>query len=305
MDSVFLETVRRLADLLEEYGLKRAKSPPYDAVENGWYLKLSLWRNRPSVFVFYDNTLQLGPRGFWFGFGGTKSQIDILIDSLPNSSFKKGTLRDSDFTNIQQLSKRLSDRLIWYYEHWPKYDDTHFFGFYEISLSDDQKRDLAVSAAQILGEIVTFLDPNLAERRDIADIQRRRPTDMEALILARRGQGRFRDDLLDIWKGCAVTGIRQTQVLRASHIKPWRESNDFERLDPNNGLLLNALLDALFDRGLISFNSEGKLLVSGTISIAERQRLQIDQDHFNLLLTLNDAQRAYLGDHRNRYGFSD
>ena len=56
------------------------------------------------------------------------------------------------------------------------------------------------------------------------------------------------------WEGrCALTGVSIGAVLRASHMKPWVEATDEERLDPENGLLLAANADALFDRYLISF----------------------------------------------------
>ena len=62
--------------------------------------------------------------------------------------------------------------------------------------------------------------------------------------------------------GCRVTGLIDQRHLRASHIKPWCESNDLEKLDPNNGLLLSPHIDHLFNRGYISFTDNGELLVS-------------------------------------------
>jgi len=91
-------------------------------------------------------------------------------------------------------------------------------------------------------------------------------TTREQLIQARVGQGTFRRDVLDAWSGrCAVTGCAVTQVLRASHIKPWRDSSNDERRDPDNGLPLIANLDALFDVGLIGFDEAGQMLVSSEL----------------------------------------
>lgn len=75
-------------------------------------------------------------------------------------------------------------------------------------------------------------------------------------ILARIGQGQFRDDLFDFYEGkCLVTGISVPTMLTASHIKPWSESKDDESCrDPANGILLSANIDRLFDRKLISIN---------------------------------------------------
>jgi hypothetical protein len=64
-------------------------------------------------------------------------------------------------------------------------------------------------------------------------------TEREAIIAARRRQRRFRNALIDLWAGkCAVTKSRALALLRPSHIKPWREATNAERLDPYNGLLL-------------------------------------------------------------------
>ncbi|QGQ27026.1 HNH endonuclease [Gimesia benthica] len=87
---------------------------------------------------------------------------------------------------------------------------------------------------------------------DVRGILQGEPTSTtkEQLILARVGQGQFRKGVLALWNDrCAVTGT--TFAVRASHIKPWRDCSDDERIDPNNGLPLVATLDALFDSYLI------------------------------------------------------
>jgi len=82
-------------------------------------------------------------------------------------------------------------------------------------------------------------------------------------VKARLGQHRYKTAQLSDWgNACAVTGIKTPALLRASHAKPWADSNDAERLDPDNGLPLVAHLDALFDAGLISFASDGKMMLS-------------------------------------------
>jgi hypothetical protein len=88
----------------------------------------------------------------------------------------------------------------------------------------------------------------------------------ESLIHARRGQGRYRLDLETVEGGCRVTGLIDRRHLRASHIKPWSESNNQEKLDPNNGLLLSPHIGHLFDRGYISFTNDGDLLVSKNLN---------------------------------------
>ncbi len=111
------------------------------------------------------------------------------------------------------------------------------------------------------------------------EIKNNRPskTEVERLIRQRIGQSVFKDALLDYWEGrCAVTGIALPQILRACHIKPWAKCDtDKERLDVFNGLLLSANLDALFDRGLITFNENGKLICSPQVSKEHQSLLQL------------------------------
>ena len=91
------------------------------------------------------------------------------------------------------------------------------------------------------------------------DPRLRGETSRKAMIDARLGQGRFRADLIERWNGaCAVTRCRLRDILKASHIKPWKISNNRERLDPSNGLLLIANIDALFDSGLVTFDNNGR-----------------------------------------------
>ena len=137
---------------------------------------------------------------------------------------------------------------------------------------------------------------------DIAEIQNDEAiewTTKEALVNARLGQGKFRSDLMQIWNNsCAVTGCTVSKVLKASHIKPWRDSTNKQRLDPNNGLLLTANLDALFDSGLISFKVSGEMIVSEQLSTKERKFLGIPQ---SLRAKPNPAQSKYLAHHRKKH----
>lgn len=98
-------------------------------------------------------------------------------------------------------------------------------------------------------------DYAIAGRTDI------RETEKIQLIRSRNGQGLFRANVRLNETSCRVTGVADPKHLRASHIKPWRDSTDFEKLTGCNGLLLAPHIDHLFDKGFISFNHE-KLLIS-------------------------------------------
>lgn len=86
--------------------------------------------------------------------------------------------------------------------------------------------------------------------------------DRDAISKARIGQGMFREKLINHWKGCSITGCEMTDILIASHIKPWRDCEQHEAIDMVNGLLLLPNLDAAFDKGFISFDNEGQILFS-------------------------------------------
>jgi hypothetical protein len=101
------------------------------------------------------------------------------------------------------------------------------------------------------------------------------PTEKLALVKARRGQGKFREDLVRYWDCCALTECSHLRLLVASHIKPWKPSDNRERLDPFNGLLLSPNLDRAFDRGLITFEDSGKIRISRLLPTKDRKALGI------------------------------
>ena len=126
-----------------------------------------------------------------------------------------------------------------------------------------------------------------------------RPTDKEITVEARLQQGEFRKKLIKQWAGkCMVTGIDIEPLLRASHIKAYAECTDVEKYDLNNGLLLSANIDALFDRHLITFDVNGNLLASKTLTEKQLSFLGIDNP---IQLHLNDEQKHYMNVHRELF----
>ncbi|MEQ3727741.1 MAG: HNH endonuclease signature motif containing protein [Tateyamaria sp.] len=87
-------------------------------------------------------------------------------------------------------------------------------------------------------------------------------TEKLQLVKSRRGQGVYRKNLEGFENACRITRVANLRHLRASHIKPWRASTTYEKLDGNNGLLLSPHIDHLFDQGFITFTDEGSLVVS-------------------------------------------
>jgi len=121
-------------------------------------------------------------------------------------------------------------------------------------------------------------------------------TERSYLRSSRVGQGQFRKDLVSKYGGkCPITGIEQDQLLVASHIKPWKVCTNAERLDSNNGILLSALVDQLFDKGLVSFSEDGEVIVSPRLSTTDSAKCGIEQWQ---RLQLTVQSRIYMEYHR-------
>jgi predicted restriction endonuclease len=129
-------------------------------------------------------------------------------------------------------------------------------------------------------------------------------TEADRAQKVRIGQDRFRSALMSYWnQSCPLTGIADPALLRASHIIPWAEcESDKERLNVHNGLLLSALWDAAFDRGLVTFSDQGEVIASLRLSDAARRALKIDHAP---PLELVDEQRLRLDWHRSRIWFAE
>jgi hypothetical protein len=119
------------------------------------------------------------------------------------------------------------------------------------------------------------------------------------LIQSRVGQGKYRQGLLDDMPQCPFTKVNDERLLIASHIKPWIDSSDAEKIDPSNGLALTPTYDALFDKGFIAFEDDGSLVVSPFISPMNQKRLGItDGKNIGLDRYLNKKRLSYLEYHR-------
>jgi putative restriction endonuclease len=123
-------------------------------------------------------------------------------------------------------------------------------------------------------------------------------TQRTALVLARRGQGVFRQQVRTIERACRITGVERMEHLIASHIQPWRDSNNAQRLDGENGLLLTPTVDHLFDKGFISFEDSGMLIVSPVADGKSLNRMGINPKQRVAVGAFSDGQRSYLEFHR-------
>lgn len=123
-------------------------------------------------------------------------------------------------------------------------------------------------------------------------------TDISLLVKIRTQQNNYRKSLLKHLRKCPFTGVSDSRLLVASHIKPWCVSNNQERLDINNGFILSPLYDKLFDRGLITFLPDKRVLISSTLSESTRK-------HLNLMPVVNpliptEGREKYLKFHNEK-----
>jgi HNH endonuclease len=142
----------------------------------------------------------------------------------------------------------------------------------------------------------------LGELIDYVEGRRKVPpgsTVTQQLILQRLGQGKFRKDVLKRWgHKCAISGISNTDLIHASHIKAWNMCNrEDDRLNPANGLPLVPNFHVLFDCGLISFKDDGTMIISPKLKKADRRKLSLPA---NLTRKLRDDEREFMEFHRTK-----
>ncbi len=150
----------------------------------------------------------------------------------------------------------------------------------------------------------TILLDNEAEENRIEKLIRNdgnlSDTETEAIVNARKGQGKFRENVIKTHRFCPFTGISNPLLLKASHIKPWAKCKSHkERLDPMNGLPLSPTADHLFDQGYISFGHDGKAIFSGRITEDEFELLGIfPKQKIYSLMTSATTHLQYFEFHR-------
>lgn len=164
--------------------------------------------------------------------------------------------------------------------------------------------------AQELGHLIgsefyEIIDPSVSENahresiieQNIQSSNSLDETEKVQLVKSRRGQGIFRKNVASIEQKCRLTGISLSQHLIASHIKPWKDCDNKERLDGNNGLLLAPHIDHLFDKGYISFENCGSIILSPQLheSVIETWGVRNNKS----VHPFNRFQSEYLNYHRN------
>jgi len=170
---------------------------------------------------------------------------------------------------------------------------------------------LAGPQAQVLlGSVLRDTDARPVERELVGqqeweDLEQRRiaeadlpTTTRAALVKARIGQGLFKERVHRWEHACRLTLVTNPTHLVGSHIKPWRESTNEERLSGANGLLLTPSADHLFDRGFISFDDSGEVLVARVADRVSLKRMGLDSERPPVPRPFNVDQKHFLAHHR-------
>lgn len=181
------------------------------------------------------------------------------------------------------------------------YRNTHhtpFVYFGEISLTEFELREDAPSKFVFKINMLSSEEDIFREVSEYAgDYKTLDRTEQEQIVRSRIGQGDFRKNVIRLWGSCSVTGLHNISLLRASHIKPWKDSNNSERLNPYNGLLLIPNYDLLFDKGFITFRDNGEVIISQRLSQSARKIFDV-----SVKVSLRNVFHEnieYLGFHRD------
>ena len=146
-----------------------------------------------------------------------------------------------------------------------------------------EKRKIDISYAEEIDDEVDSLQLQGEERR--------------AIVKIRVNQGVFREELLKSYGKCVLCDIKKRELLIASHIKPWAESEPNEKLDVDNGFLMCPNHDRIFDKGYITFDDDGKIIISDRLTENDRVYLNVDS---TMHIELTESNKKYLKFHREK-----
>lgn len=164
--------------------------------------------------------------------------------------------------------------------------------------SDRLDEDILLKAENLYSKLKQNDFSELLE--EISDIEK---SDIEdsiknTIVKVRIGQSKYRSALIEYWKGCSITNCKELSVLVSSHIKPYHQCKKEEKFDIYNGLLLTPNYDKLFDKALISFDDEGKILISQSLKDEDLKLLGVSKDASIRKDKLTDKHLHYLSKHR-------
>lgn len=262
MPELFLpEQLYKRTDIHEEYG------------GNG-QSGISPSAKYPYIFIFSGST------GHQYGYKDTWENKDVFSYS------GEGQNGDMQYTkgNLALRDHLLNKKRVFLFEYEKKgfvryKGELEFFDsdYYIIRDETDNQRIGIKFFFKRKGAIVSY-DLKKIDSFSDSSIESQIPsvTERRGIVTSRVGQGAYRKSIINRWENkCAVTGFNLSSILIASHIHPWALATNKERLDVHNGILLSPTYDALFDRNLISFEDNGKIILSDSIETSAFEQLGV------------------------------
>lgn len=200
--------------------------------------------------------------------------------------FKKSLHKDIDLYNIRNANEVLLLR-------------DEYFSYNEFLEKDKIGNKMYSRSLDLYIEFLETnrqqIDDSINEVELVKNDQTLTVREKESIVLSRIGQGQFREDLIQLWKVCAISKFDDIRFLVASHIKPWKMSNNHEKIDKYNGLLLLPTYDKLFDLGFLSFEDNGEIIISKFLKNIEKLGL-----NSKIIIDVKNENKKYLKFHREK-----
>ena len=162
-----------------------------------------------------------------------------------------------------------------------------------ITLSSNEIEYIENKAKRLTDKEALLEDTDIREE----DLDYLEGEDREAVIKARVNHSDFRKRLLEKYSHCLLCGVNHHSLLNASHIIPWAKCKGKDRTNVNNGLLLCPGHDRVFDRGYISFDEDGKIMISSQLSADDCTFINLNED---MKIELNEEMKHYMEYHRTK-----
>ena len=258
-----------------------------------WQSGICPSRSHPFIFIFSG------------GKGHTHGYSDLWVSDDIYAYTGEGQVGDMEFTrgNLALLNHLESGKRIFFFEavgkglvQYKSELELHDFDYQQGKDTEGNDRQMIIFYFKKVGAQIRVEKPEKIYTQPTIETL---VTEKEITIKSRVGQGAYRTSLIYRWDSkCAVSGVGKQELLIASHIKSWKDSEDYERTDINNGLLLNPTYDALFDKHLIGFEDSGKIILTSKVSDQDYKKLGVCiSDRIN---SLSAGNKSYLEYHRDQ-----
>lgn len=227
-------------------------------------------------------------------FGNEIGNNDILVNSINSYSpiiyIQGGIVRLKENRIYEELTTYINVDI-----NSNRNNKEYFFDLF--SIPNRSENNLHIQQNQELIQDINQQEIDLINQ--VQNLPNLTQTEKNQIVASRIGQGYFRRTLILECGFCPITQVDETPLLIASHIKPWKVSDNTERINPKNGILLTPTYDKLFDKGYISFSDDKRLLVSTILSDENKQKLNVVHDTVYPLLPTNGREQ-FLNFHRNQ-----